>query len=138
MPFGFVNAPATFQHMMNHIFRDTLDVGTIAFMDDMMVHTAEKPEHDRILLEVLRRLKDNHLCIAPDKCQWAVNRVEFLGYIISGEGVEMIDDKVDTIKRIKPVNSLKEVQHFIGLRISTRNSSRITQKVACRSPIPPH
>ena len=86
-----------------------LDVGTIAFMDDIIVHAAKKPEHDRVLLKVLRRLKDNNLCITPDKCEWAVNKVEFLGHI-SGEGVEMTDDRVGPIKKIKPVNSLKEVQ----------------------------
>lgn len=78
-------------------------------MDDIIVHAAKKPEHDRILLEVLRSLKGNNLCLAPDKCEWAVNKVEFLGYI-SGEGAEMTDDRVGPIKKIKPVNSLKEVQ----------------------------
>lgn len=56
-----------------------LDVGTIAFMDDPLVHAEEKEEHDRILPEVLRRLRDNRLCIAPDKCEWAVQKGEFLG-----------------------------------------------------------
>ena len=53
MPFGLVNAPATFQATMNTIFRDILDEGTLEFMDDIMVHAAECTEHVRILLEVL-------------------------------------------------------------------------------------
>ena len=114
MPFGLVNAPATFQAMMNTIFRDMLDEGTLAFMDDIMVHAAERQQHDEILLEVLRRLKDNNLCIAPDKCEWAVHEVEFLGYIISGEGLRMTDEKVQTIKDIAPLASQKAVQHFLG------------------------
>ena len=114
MPFGLMNAPATFQSMMNHIFRDMLDVGTIAFMDDILIHAETKKEHDCIALEVLRRLRDNRLCIAPDKCEWAVQKVEFLGYVISGDGLEMTNDKVEAIQRIPPVNSLKDVQGFIG------------------------
>ena len=54
--------------MMNTIFRDMLDEGTLAFMDDIMVHAAERAEHGRILLGVLRRLGANNLCVAPDKC----------------------------------------------------------------------
>ena len=114
MPFGLMNAPATFQAMINHIFRDLLDQGTIAFMDDLMVHASTKEKHDEIALEVLRRLRENRLCIAPDKCEWSKDRVEFLGYMISGDGVEMTDEKIETLKNIKPVNSLKEVQCFLG------------------------
>ena len=97
MPFGLVNAPATFQAMINHIFRDMLDQGTLAFMDDIIFHAVEKARHDEIGLEVLRRLKENGLCIAPDKCEWAKQEVEFLGYIISGSGVRMTDDKIATV-----------------------------------------
>ena len=69
MPFCRLSAHATFNSMINHIVWDMLDVGTIACRDDLMVHAAEKPEHGRILLEVLRRLRNNQLRIAPDKCE---------------------------------------------------------------------
>ena len=114
MPFGLVNAPATFQSMINHIFRDMLDQGVLAFVDDLMMHAQTRQKHDKIVLEVLKRLCDNGLCIAPDKCQWAQCQVEFLGYIVSGQGIEMTDEKVKTLKDIEPVNSPKDVQHFIG------------------------
>ena len=71
-------------------------------------------QHDDLVREVLRRLRENSLCIAPDKCEWAQHQIEFLGYMVSGEGVEMTDEKVDTIKKIEPVNSLKDIQHFLG------------------------
>lgn len=74
MSFGLVNAPAIFQAMMNTIFRDKLYEGTLAFMDDIMVHAAERAEHGRILLGVLRRLGANNLCVAPDKCEWQYTR----------------------------------------------------------------
>ena len=63
---------------------------------------------------MLRHLRDNRLCIAPAKCKWAQHQIEFLGYMVSGEGVEMTNEKMDTIKKIEPVNSLKDVQHFLG------------------------
>lgn len=114
MPFGLVNAPATFQSMINHIFRDLLDQGVLAFMDDILVHAIDKQEHDRLVLEVLERLKKNRLCIAPDKCEWGVKRVEFLGYMISGQGLDMTDEKIRAIKEIAPLASLKETRHFLG------------------------
>ena len=114
MPFGLINAPATFQAMMNHIFRDMLDLGVVIFMDDIMIYAVTRQEHDQIVLEVLRRLKENRLCLSPDKCEWAQPQIEFLGYLVSGDGVEMTNDKVKTIQEIKPVESLKEVQSFLG------------------------
>ena len=114
MPFGLVNAPATFQGMINNIFRDMLDHGMSAFMDDLIMWSDTRLGLDDITREVLRCLRDNRLCIAPDKCEWAQHQIEFLGYMVSGEGVEMTDEKVDTIKKIEPVKSLQDVQHFLG------------------------
>ena len=114
MPFGLVIAPATFQGMINNIFRDMLDQGMSAFMNDLIMWSDTRLGLDDITREVLRRLRDNRLCIAPDKCEWAQHQIEFLGYMVSGEGVEMTDEKVDTIKKIEPVNFLKDVQHFLG------------------------
>ena len=71
MPFGLVNAPVTFQSMINHIFRDMLDKGMITFMDDIIIHAETREKPDAIVLEVLKRLHDNRLGIAPDKCKWA-------------------------------------------------------------------
>ena len=114
MPFGLVNAPATFQGMINNIFRDMLDQGMSAFMDDLIMWSDTRLELDDITREVLRRRRDNRLCIAPDKCEWSQHQIEFLGYVVSGEGIEMNDEKVETLKKIEPVNSLKDAQHLLG------------------------
>ena len=100
--------------MINHIFRDTLDERMSAFMDDIIIwFEMLEGLHERTH-EVLRRLQDNRLCIAPDKCKWTQHQIEFLGYMVSGQEVEMMDEKVQTLKKIEPVKSLKEVQHFLG------------------------
>ena len=130
MPFGLINASATFQAMINHIFRDMLDQGTIAFMDDIAVHHATLEGHDEILRKVLTCLRDNGLCIAPEKCIWTQNHIEFLGYIVSGDGVEMTDQYVRTVKEIEPVRSLNDVQHFIGFANFYRRFIKDFSKVA--------
>ena len=66
MPFGLMNAPATFQAVIGHIFRDILDQGTIALMDDPLVRAHTKDKHGQIV----PGLQENRLCIAPDKCEW--------------------------------------------------------------------
>jgi len=81
MPFGLTNAPATFQDMMNHIFRDMIDLGLLAYKDDLLIYAKTVEEHDDIVREVLRRLQTNKLAVSPEKCVWRVSKVEFLGYI---------------------------------------------------------
>ena len=109
MPFGVINGPSSFQSMINHIFRDMLDQGLIAFIDDLLIYAKTRQEHDRIVLEVLRRLRKNRLWVAADKCVWAANQVEFLGYIISKDGISMAEDKVKTILEWETPKSLRDV-----------------------------
>jgi hypothetical protein len=114
MPFGLTNAPATFQDMMNHIFRDMLDQGVIAYIDDVLIYAETEEKHDELVKEVLKRLEENGLVISPEKCVWGKNKVEFLGYIISEDGIEMAKDKVETVLVWEPPKSLKETQAFLG------------------------
>ena len=67
MPFGLSNALATIQGMINHIFRDTLEQGIKAFMDDMIIWSKTLEELHNATREVFRQLRDNRLCIAPDR-----------------------------------------------------------------------
>jgi hypothetical protein len=114
MPFGLSNAPATFQNMMNHIFRDLLDLGLIVYLDDILIYAETEEEYDRIVTDVLKRLAENRLPISQDKCFWSTTRVDFLGYAISKDGIEMAQDKVQCIRDWECPRSLRDVQSFIG------------------------
>jgi hypothetical protein len=114
MPFGLTNVPATFQDMINHIFRDLLDNGVIAFIDDILIYAKDEEEHDRLVEEVLKWLSQNDLVISAEKCTWSTQRVEFLGYVITPEGMEMANDKVETIQSWQIPQSLRDVQSFLG------------------------
>jgi len=70
MPFGLTNAPSTFQDMMNHVLSDLLDVGVLAYMDDILVYANTKEKHDHIVKEVLKHLQENWLAVSPEKCVW--------------------------------------------------------------------
>jgi len=95
MYFRLTNSPATFQVIMNDLFRDLINQGdTATFIDDILVATDMKEEHDELVEEVLRRLEENDLFVKPEKCKWKVREVEFLGVVIGPKGVEMQKEKV--------------------------------------------
>src|SRR5438105_15749121 len=98
MYFGLCNSPATFQKMMNKIFHDMSDI-CIVYIDDLMIFTRseDKEEHDKIVLEVLKRLKENDLYVKPEKCHFKVKEVDFLGMIVSADGIKMDKLKVKAV-----------------------------------------
>jgi len=114
MPFGLTNAPSTFQDMKNHIFSDMLDMGTLAYMNDILVYADTEKNHDNMVREVLKRLQDNGLAVMLEKCVWKAHEVEFLGYIIGREGIKMSDEKVEAILNWETPKSLTETQSFLG------------------------
>jgi len=130
MPFGLTNAPSTFQDMMNHVLSDLLDIGVLAYMDDILVYAGTKSEHDRLVKEVLRRLQDKGLAVSPEKCVWRAQEVEFLGYVIGREGIKMSKDKVQTVLDWKVPKSLTEVQSFLGFANFYRRFIQDYSKVA--------
>jgi len=97
MPFGLTNVPATCQDMMNHIFQDMIDLGLLAYIDDLLIYAKTEEEHDRIVKEVLQRLRTNRLAISPETRVWKQPEVEFLGYIIGREGIKMSEEKVKAV-----------------------------------------
>jgi len=116
MYFGLTNSPATFQTMMNDLFRDLINQGdTAAFTDDILVATDTKEEHNELVEEVLKRLEENNLFVKPEKCKWKVREVEFLGVVISPRGVEMQKEKVERVLNWLAPQNIKEVQKFLGL-----------------------
>ena len=98
MYFGLTNSLATFQAMMNDLFRDLINQGdTATFIDNILVATDTEEGHDELVEEVLRRLEENDLFVKPEKCKWKVREVEFLGVVISPKGVEMQKEKVEGV-----------------------------------------
>ena len=116
MYFGLCNSPATFQKMMNEIFHNMLDV-CVVYIDDLMIFTPmdNQEKHDRIMLEVLRRLCDNDLFVKPKKCHFRVTEVDFLGMIVSCDGIKMDPEKVNAILKWPKPTNVKQVHAFLGL-----------------------
>ena len=116
MYFGLYNSPATFQKMMNKIFHDMSDM-CVVYINDLMIFTPmdNQEEHDRIVLEVLRRLHDNDLFVKPEKCCFRVTEVDFLSMIVSCDGIKMDPEKVNAILKWPEPTNVKQVHTFLGL-----------------------
>ena len=116
MYFSLCNLPATFQKMMNEIFHDMLDV-CIVYINDLMIFTPKdnQEEHDRIMLKVLKHLRDNDLFVKPEKCHFRVTEVNFLSMIISCNGIKMDPEKVNAILKWPELTNVKQVHAFLRL-----------------------
>ena len=98
MYFGLTNSPATFQTMINNLFRDLINQGDMAtFIDNILVATDTEEGHDELVEEVLKRLEENDLFVKLEKCKWKVREVEFLEVVIRPRGVEMQRKKIEGV-----------------------------------------
>ena len=116
MYFGLCNSPTTFQKMMNEIFHNMSDV-CMVYIDDLMIFTPmdNQEEHDRIMLKVLKWLHDNDLFIKPEKCHFWIKEVNFLGIIISCDGIKIDHEKVNAILKWPELMTVKQVHTFLSL-----------------------
>ena len=114
MPFGLTNAPAAFQRFMNDIFSDMLDVHVIIYLDDILVYSDDPAEHKKHVREVLQRLRKNGLYCKPEKCHFDKDTVNYLGFILSKDGLKMDPAKVQTIQDWPEPRKVKDIQSFLG------------------------
>lgn len=114
MPFGLTNAPSTFQHLINHVFHDMLDKFVIAYLDDILIFSDTKEEHEKHVKQVLARLKENKLYAKAEKCDFYAEEIEFLGYLVSNKGIRMDPAKVKSVIEWPRPRNIKEIRGFLG------------------------
>lgn len=115
MFFGLCNSPATFQAMMNDIFRDMVNEGWLTiYMDDMLLHSDNLHEHRTRTKRVLQRLRENDLYLKLEKCVFEAPQVEFLGAIVSHNQVAMDPVKIKGILEWPVPTTVKQVRGFLG------------------------
>lgn len=133
MPFGLTNAPATFQRLMNNLLHDHLDNFVIVYLDDILIFSRTQEEHLRHLQTVLRILKDNKLYAAAKKCAFFKTEIEYLGYLVSANGIRMDPTKVASITNWPTPTSVHDIQSFLGLanfyRRFIKDFSHITRPI---------
>jgi len=99
IPFGLVNAAATFQRTMNKTLRKFLDQGLVVYLDDIFIYSRTHAEHVAIVKKVLWGLMEHELVVSIRKSEFHVKAVEFQGYIVATDGVTMRTRKVNSIRK---------------------------------------
>nr|GFC26306.1 RNA-directed DNA polymerase homolog [Tanacetum cinerariifolium] len=107
-PFGLTNAPAVFMDLMNRVFHEFLDKFVIVFIDDILVFSKSKEEHEDHLRTFLQTLRQEKL-FKFSKCEFWLSNVAFLGHIVSAEGITMAPAKVEAITKWPRPTSVTEV-----------------------------
>ena len=113
MPFGLVNAPATFSRMMRTMLRGMSNIDN--FIDDILVHTKTWEEHLNTLEHLFQRLKKSGLTARPTKCFVGFNKLEYLGHIVGQGQLEPLPDKLTTIQNAPQPKTKKQLRSFLGL-----------------------
>jgi Reverse transcriptase (RNA-dependent DNA polymerase) len=115
MPFGLTNAPASFQALMNQIFKPYLRRFVLMFFDDILVYNTTLEAHVFHLETVLQTLQHNQLKAKQSKCEFRVQTIEYLGHIITPQGVATDPNKITAMTEWSEPKTLKELRGFLGL-----------------------
>ena len=115
MPFGLTNTLATFMDLMNRIFQPYLDEFLVVFIDDKLIYSKNKKEHERHLRIVLQLLRKRRLYAKFKKCEFWLEKVGFLGHIITKKGISVDPVKIEAIKAWPRPTNVTKVRSFLGL-----------------------
>ncbi|KAI2657297.1 Transposon Tf2-9 polyprotein [Labeo rohita] len=114
MPYGLVNAPSVFQSFMNEVFRKFLHRFVVIYIDDILIYSRNLAEHRHHVAQVLQKLRQHHLYLKAEKCEFHLTTIQFLGYVIGPDGISMDASKVAAIRDWPQPTSVKELQRFLG------------------------
>src|SRR3979490_2986168 len=113
MPFGLTTSPGAFQRVINDVFSDLLDISVLIYLDDILVYSDNLDQHREHVRDILQRLRKNHMYAHTDKCFFHVDTVEYLGYILSPNGLTMAEDKVKVIQDWPEPRKVKDGQSLL-------------------------
>ncbi|GJT44340.1 putative reverse transcriptase domain-containing protein [Tanacetum coccineum] len=133
MPFGLTNAPAVFMDLMNRVCKPYLDKFVIVFIDDILIYSKNKQEHEEHLKLILELLKKEELYAKFSKCEFWIPKVQFLGHVIDSEGIHVDPAKVESIKDWTSPKSPTEIGQLLGDKQEA--AFQLLKQKLCSAPI---
>ena len=115
VPFGLTNAPATFMCLMNSVFSRYLDKFVLVFLDDILIYSKNREEHEEHLRLTLQLLREHRLYAKLSKCDFYRDRIQYLGHIILEEGISVDPKKIEAIINWPTPRNVTYVRSFMGL-----------------------
>jgi ribonuclease HI len=115
MPFGLTNAPAVFMDLMNRVCKPYLDKFVIVFIDDILIYSCSKEEHAEHLKAILTLLREEKLYAKFSKCDFWIEKVQFLGHVINSKGIHVDPAKIEAVKNWASPTSPTKIRQFLGL-----------------------
>jgi len=113
--FGLTNAPAYFMNMMNKVFMEELDKFVVVFIDHILIYSETAEEHELHLRVVLEKLRQNQLYAKFEKCKFWLERVAFLGHVLTADGVAVDPAKIEAVSEWKQPQNATDIRSFLGL-----------------------
>ncbi|XP_060539018.1 uncharacterized protein LOC132709560 [Pantherophis guttatus] len=114
MPFGLQGAPAVFMQLINEVLHEHLYKGVLVYLDDILIYTETIDEHIPLVRQVLEKLLRANLYVKLPKCDFHQSRLDYLGYRVSNEGIEMDPAKVQSVLQWQPPRTRRQLQSFLG------------------------
>ena len=114
MPFGLINAGATFQRAMDIAFHSLISRSVAVYLDDITIFSKKREEHTFHLKQIFERCRKYGISLNPKKCVFAVTEGKLLGHVISKKGISIDPERTKTIEQIPLPHNKKGMQSFMG------------------------
>jgi len=115
MPFGLTNAPSMFMDLINRVFHEYLDSFVVVFIDNILVYSADFAKHEGHLKIVLKKLGEKRLFAKFKKCEFWLEEVSFLNYVVNNDGLAVDPAKVQAVVEWERPTSVWEIRSLLGL-----------------------
>ena len=114
MPFGLSNASAVFQELMNIVLQGCEECA-MAYLDDVLIFSKDPDEHLRHIETIFKRIRQHGLKLKLKKCTFFKEETDYLGFVISQDGIKPDSKKVEAIRDLQEPKSVREIRGFIGM-----------------------
>ena len=115
MPFGLANGPSHFQRVMDSVFSDLIGVCVMVYIDDIVIFSKTPQEHKKHIEIILERLDKFGLQVKPEKCNFGMEEIKLLGFVINRHGAKANPEKTLAISKMAPPKNVKQVRSFLGM-----------------------